>query len=238
MRVHHTNEVAQSECALGVHPWVGTWVHTEFLDLGGAKISKSTGDVLLVDSLVERGIDPLAFRYFTLQTHYRQQQAFTFEAVEAAGTALRRLIGHAVAARDAGGEVADPAEVEPVPAPVLGRPGRRPQLAAGPGRRLGGRPGHDALAPADKWAVLADADRALGFGLAEAVAPLAATTPARTRASTRWWPSARRPGRPGLRHRRPHPRRAGRRGHRARRHRRRPQLAPPVAAPPATCGSS
>jgi cysteinyl-tRNA synthetase len=171
VRVHHTNEVAQSECALDVHPWVGWWVHTEFLDLGGAKISKSAGDVLLVDTLVARGIEPLAFRYFTFQTHYRQQQAFTFEAVEAAGVALRRLVGHTTAARDAGGAVVDAAAVAD---------GRRrfwsaladdlnaPQALAAVTEVAK----DDALAPADRWAVLADADRALGFGLAEAAPPV------------------------------------------------------------------
>jgi cysteinyl-tRNA synthetase len=168
VRVHHTNEVAQSESALGVHPWVGTWLHTEFLDLGGAKMSKSKGDVLLVDTLVERGIDPLAFRYFTFQTHYRQQQAFTFEAVEASGTALRRLIGHAVAARDAGGEVVDPAGVEDRRRrfwSALADDLNSPQALA----VISEVAKDDALAPADKWAVLVDADRALGFGFADAV---------------------------------------------------------------------
>ena len=170
VRVHHTNEVAQSECALEVHPWVGWWVHNEFLDLGGAKMSKSAGDVLVVDSLVERGIDPLAFRYFFLQGHYRQQQAFTFEAVEAAGVALRRLIGHAVAARDAGGDLVDGAAVEA---------GRRrfwsalaDDLNAPQALAVISEIAKDpALAPADRWAILADADRALGFGLADAAPP-------------------------------------------------------------------
>ncbi len=168
VRVHHTNEVAQSECALGVHPWVGWWVHTEFLDLGGEKISKSKGDLLLVDSLVERGIEPLAFRYFTFQTHYRQQQAFTFDAVAAAGTALRRLVGHAVTARDAGGDIVDATAVEELRArfwSALADDLNAPQAMA-----VVSEVARDAgLAPADKWAVLADADRALGFGLAEAV---------------------------------------------------------------------
>jgi cysteinyl-tRNA synthetase len=91
VRVHHTNEVAQSECALDVHPWVGHWVHTEFLDLGGEKISKSKGHVLTVDTLVDEGLDPLAFRYFSLQGHYRQNQAFSLDAVRSAATALTRL---------------------------------------------------------------------------------------------------------------------------------------------------
>ena len=170
IRVHHTNEVAQSECALDVHPWVGWWVHNEFLDLAGAKISKSKGDVLLVDTLVERGIDPLAFRYFFLQGHYRQQQAFSFEAVEAAGVALRRLVGHAVAARDAGGEVQDPAGVEANRRrfwSALADDLNAPQALA----VVSDVAKDESLAPADRWAVLVDADRALGFGFADAVAP-------------------------------------------------------------------
>ncbi|MET0728708.1 MAG: cysteine--tRNA ligase [Acidimicrobiales bacterium] len=169
VRVHHTNEVAQSECALDVHPWVQLWMHNEFLDLGGAKISKSAGHVLVVDTLVEHEIDPLAFRYFSLQAHYRQQQAFTFEAVEAAGTALRRLVGHAVFARDAGG-VPDPVKVEPHLRrfwSALADDLNGPQALAAVWDAVRA----DELGPADTWAFLADADRALGFGLAEAKAP-------------------------------------------------------------------
>jgi cysteinyl-tRNA synthetase len=169
IRVHHTNEVAQSECVLGVHPWVGTWMHNEFLDLGGEKISKSKGHVLVVESLVERGIEPLAFRYFFLQAHYRQQQAFSWEAITGAATALRRLVGHAVAARDAGGEP-DPAKVEPHRRrfwAALADDLNAPQALAAIWEAVRA----DDLSPADRWAVLSDADRALGFGLADAVAP-------------------------------------------------------------------
>ncbi len=169
VRVHHTNEVAQSESVLDVHPWVGTWMHNEFLDLGGVKISKSKGHVLTVDTLVERGIEPLAFRYFILQAHHRQQQTFTFGAVEAAGTALRRLIGHAVAAREAGG-APDPARVEPHRRrfwSALADDLNAPQALAAVWDAVRA----DDLTPADRWAFLADADRALGFGLAEAERP-------------------------------------------------------------------
>jgi cysteinyl-tRNA synthetase len=89
--VHHTNEVAQSECGFGVHPWVGYWMHNEFLDLGGEKMSKSTGNLKTLSDLEERGTDPMAFRYFFLQAHYRQQQAFGNEAMDAAGRGYRRL---------------------------------------------------------------------------------------------------------------------------------------------------
>jgi cysteinyl-tRNA synthetase len=175
VRVHHTNEVAQSECALGVHPWVGTWMHTEFLDLGGAKMSKSKGDVLLVDTLVERGFQPLAFRYFTLQAHYRQQQAFTWDAIAAADTALRRLVAHAVAARDAGGEP-DLATVDDhrrrfwsALADDLNTP-RALAVVSEVARS-------DDLAPADKWAFLAEADQVLGFGFAEAQGEVSESDP-------------------------------------------------------------
>ncbi|HEV7722333.1 MAG TPA: cysteine--tRNA ligase [Iamia sp.] len=169
VRVHHTNEVAQSECALDVHPWVGHWVHTEFLDLGGEKISKSKGHVLVVDTLVDEGIDPLAFRYFSLQGHYRQNQAFSLDAVRAAGTALRRLVGHAVAARDAGG-TADASRVDPHRRRFwahLADDLNAPRAIAAVWDALR----DEALTPADRWAFLADADRALGLGLADAVAP-------------------------------------------------------------------
>jgi cysteinyl-tRNA synthetase len=169
VRVHHTNEVAQSESVLGVHPWVQLWMHNEFLDLGGEKISKSKGHVLVVDTLVERGYDPLVFRYFTYQAHYRQQQSFSWSAIEAAANAYRRLVGHAISARDAGGEP-DPAKVEPhrrrfwaALADDLGSP---QALAA-----IWDAVRAEDLSPADRWAVLADADRALGFGLTTAQAP-------------------------------------------------------------------
>ena len=136
VRIHHTNEVAQSECVLDVHPWVSTWMHNEFLDLGGEKISKSAGHVLVVDTLVERGIDPLAFRYFFLQAHYRQQQAFTWEAMEAAATTYRRL----VRLRGRGprrGRRPGRAPRRAAPPALLVGAGRRPQRPAGARGRLG-----------------------------------------------------------------------------------------------------
>ena len=177
IRVHHTNEVAQSECAFDLHPWVGIWMHNEFLDLGGEKMSKSKGHVLTVDSLVERGIDPLAFRYFFLQAHYRQQQAFTFELVEAAATALRRLTHHAVAAREAVGGAVDGADEARTAAfrdafwealaDDLNAP-RALSVASTVARST-------ELTDADRWSLLADFDRALGFGLATAADPDAAS---------------------------------------------------------------
>jgi cysteinyl-tRNA synthetase len=101
--VHHTNEIAQSECAYGVHPWVNVWVHNEFLDLGGEKISKSKGHTLVLQDLVDRGIEPLAYRYFLLQAHYRQQQSFSFADLEAAATSYQRLLELAAEVRETAG---------------------------------------------------------------------------------------------------------------------------------------
>jgi len=94
--VHHTNEIAQAECALG-HPWVNWWMHGEFLtfpkgaDGEEAKMSKSSGEFLTLDRLIDRGFDPLAYRYFLFTAHYRQQLAFTWEGLEAAQNALNNI---------------------------------------------------------------------------------------------------------------------------------------------------
>jgi cysteinyl-tRNA synthetase len=102
--VHHTNEVAQSECGFGVHPWVEYWLHNEFLDFGGEKMSKSKGNVKTLSDLAERGYDPLAFRYFFLQAHYRQQQTFNEESMEAAARGYGRLVAQAAELRRAPGD--------------------------------------------------------------------------------------------------------------------------------------
>jgi cysteinyl-tRNA synthetase len=102
--VHHSNEIAQSEAAYDVHPWVEVWMHNEFLQLGDEKLSKSKGHTIVLDDLVARGIEPLAYRYFFLQAHYRQQQSFSLAEVESAATGVRRLLAAAVEARSAAGE--------------------------------------------------------------------------------------------------------------------------------------
>jgi cysteinyl-tRNA synthetase len=92
IKVHHTNEIAQSEAAFDVHPWVNVWMHNEFLVFGEEKMAKSMGNVLVLDDLVEAGFEPMAFRYFFLQAHYRQLQKFTDEAMAAAAKGYRRLV--------------------------------------------------------------------------------------------------------------------------------------------------
>ncbi|MHC1721165.1 MAG: cysteine--tRNA ligase [Clostridiaceae bacterium] len=88
--VHHTNEIAQSEAALG-HKWVNYWMHGEFLVVDGGKMSKSSGDFLTLARLVEEGFKPLEYRYFCLQSRYRKQLMFSFDALNDAGTSLKKL---------------------------------------------------------------------------------------------------------------------------------------------------
>jgi cysteinyl-tRNA synthetase len=98
--VHHTNEIAQSEAYLGDgQPWVRWWLHGEFINLRGAKISKSTGGGVLVGELIDRGYHPLTYRYLLLQAHYRSQAEFSWPAMDSARTGLRRLLDRYTAAR-------------------------------------------------------------------------------------------------------------------------------------------
>jgi cysteinyl-tRNA synthetase len=89
--VHHSNEIAQHEACHG-HPPARYWLHGAFLRLADSeKMSKSDGGFIRLDSLVERGFDPLAYRYLALTAHYRSKLVFSWTALEAAQTALGRL---------------------------------------------------------------------------------------------------------------------------------------------------
>jgi cysteinyl-tRNA synthetase len=88
--VHHTNEIAQTQARSGTH-LANFWMHGYFLIANDVKMAKSSGDFLRVATLVERGYDPLAFRYLCLTGHYRTQLNFTFEALDAARTGLDRM---------------------------------------------------------------------------------------------------------------------------------------------------
>lgn len=89
--VHHTNEIAQSEAATG-HTWVDYWVHGEFLLDDRGKMSKSNGTFLTLGVLVEKGFEPMDYRYFCLGGHYRSQLKFSWEALEAARTARLGIV--------------------------------------------------------------------------------------------------------------------------------------------------
>lgn len=88
--IHHTNEIAQSECAIG-KKMVNYWMHGAFLLFKGEKVSKSKGGLYTVSELQELGYDPLTYRYLCLLTHYKKGLNFTLENLDAAKTAYERL---------------------------------------------------------------------------------------------------------------------------------------------------
>lgn len=88
--VHHTNEIAQSECAFG-REFVNYWCHVNFLNDKTGKMSKSNGDFLRLETLVEKNYSPAAYRYLLLTTSYRSELAFSFESLDSAQNALNKL---------------------------------------------------------------------------------------------------------------------------------------------------
>jgi len=166
VNVHHTNEIAQAEAALG-HPWCNWWMHGAWLVIpkgGGedAKMSKSSGEFLTIQSLIDRGYDPLAYRYFCLNAHYRQQLAFSWEALDAAASGFDRLRNRVLelkAAADQPGQAAEPhigTFREAIDEDL-----NTPRAMAAMWGLL-----RDAnLAPAVAYATMLDMDKVLGFGV-------------------------------------------------------------------------
>ena len=100
---HHTNEIAQSEAYLG-HKWCSQWFHVLHLNTNDGKMSKSKGEFLTVSLLEEKGYDPLVYRFFCLQSHYRKSLVFSWEGLDNARVAYDKLIDR-IAALVPGGEV-------------------------------------------------------------------------------------------------------------------------------------
>lgn len=88
---HHTNEIAQSESYLG-HKWCNYWFHVQHLNTEGGKMSKSAGGFTTVDTLIEKGYNPLVYRMFCLQSHYRNPLVFSFERLDGANSAYKKLL--------------------------------------------------------------------------------------------------------------------------------------------------
>ena len=105
---HHTNEIAQSESYLG-HKWCNYWFHVRHLNDASGKMSKSKGEFLTVSLLKEKGYDPMAYRLFCLQSHYRKVLLFSWENLDNAQTAYDKLVAR-IAALPEGPE--DPADAE------------------------------------------------------------------------------------------------------------------------------
>ena len=89
--VHHENEIAQSEAYLG-HKWCNMWLHGEFLQMkNDEKMSKSKGNFITLDTLIEKGYNPLHYRYLVLTSHYRSPLIFSYENLDAAASAYKKL---------------------------------------------------------------------------------------------------------------------------------------------------
>lgn len=87
---HHTNEIAQSEAFIG-HKWCNYWCHGAHLNDETGKMSKSKGEFLTVDLLKKKGYSPLDYRYFCLNSHYRNPLVFSYESLDSARNALNKL---------------------------------------------------------------------------------------------------------------------------------------------------
>jgi cysteinyl-tRNA synthetase len=162
---HHEDEIAQSEGALG-HPVVTTWVHGDHLLFSGQKMAKSSGNVWTLDRLEDDGHHPLDFRYLCLTSRYRRQLRFSPDALAAAGTARSRLGAH----------LADWGDPDPAPeTPAAKEWDQRFRDAVLDDLDfpraitvVWGLVGDEAVAPAERAALVLDWDRVLGLGLAAA----------------------------------------------------------------------
>ena len=108
---HHTNEIAQSEAYIG-HKWCNYWFHVYHLNTNSGKMSKSSGEFLTVSLLESKGYDPLAYRYFCLQSHYRKSLVFSYENLDNATVAYNKLVARLAQLDPADGELDEAAFAE------------------------------------------------------------------------------------------------------------------------------
>ncbi|GGY12098.1 cysteine--tRNA ligase [Paludibacterium paludis] len=158
--VHHTNEIAQTEARHGTR-LANFWMHGYFLKTGNGKMSKSDGEFLTLARLAERGFAALDWRYLCLTAHYRHQMVFSWEALEAAAVARRRLGDGVRRLGETDGRI-DPARRERF-MDALDQDLNLPQALSIAWETLG-----SALADADKRATLLWFDRVLGLDLGKA----------------------------------------------------------------------
>jgi cysteinyl-tRNA synthetase len=159
--VHHTNEIAQSECANG-EPYVNYWLHNNFLNDASGKMAKSSGDFLRLQSIVDKGISPLAFRYYLLTVHYRKELEFSFEALEAANVAYKKLVTHCAAIKSSGG-IPNSTYIEKF-TEILSDDIATPKAVALLWDLLA-----QPLSDEDKYATILEMDKVFGFNLQSAV---------------------------------------------------------------------
>lgn len=88
---HHTNEIAQTESFIG-KKWCNYWFHCEHLNDNSGKMSKSNGDFLTISLLKDKGYNPLSYRFFCLQSHYKNQLVFSFDSLDTANNIYLKLL--------------------------------------------------------------------------------------------------------------------------------------------------
>ncbi len=98
---HHTNEIAQSEAYLG-HKWCNYWFHVHHLNDKSGKMSKSKGEFLTVSLLEEKGYNPLVYRFFCLQSHYRKPLEFSYDVLDNVTVAYNKLVKRVASLKDEG----------------------------------------------------------------------------------------------------------------------------------------
>ena len=103
---HHTNEIAQSESTFG-HEWCKYWFHVHHLNTTGGKMSKSKGEFLTVSLLESKGYDPMAYRFFCMQSHYRKSLVFSYENLDNAAGAYEKLIARIASLKANDGDAID-----------------------------------------------------------------------------------------------------------------------------------
>ena len=157
--VHHNNEIAQAEAITG-KPFVRYWLHNAHITIEGKKISKSLGNTVYLHNIVDRGLNPRALRYWFLTGHYRTPMNFTWDALEGANTALKRL-QRALLEMPKGG-VADKTFLDEFYGFVLQDLDIPKALA-----RVWDLLKDTTVSPADKRASLVEADNILGLGIAD-----------------------------------------------------------------------
>ena len=101
---HHTNEIAQSEGVTG-KKFVRYWMHSGFINMENEKMAKSIGNIITLDKIIEKGFDPLSYRYLLLGIHYRKQTNFSWEALEGARNALEKLYARFLELGNASGAI-------------------------------------------------------------------------------------------------------------------------------------
>lgn len=165
---HHTNEIAQSEAYLG-HPWCKYWMHVHHLNTNSGKMSKSKGEFLTVSLLEEKGYDPIVYRFFCLQSHYRKGLVFSWENLDNARTAFGKLVARVAALSD-----------EPAPVDEEAAAGFKASFIEAVGNDLNTSLGITALydvlkadvSDATKRAVIGSFDQVLGLDLLAKAAEL------------------------------------------------------------------